>query len=190
MSINNGKNYPFEAIKNATDEEIKQMAEGNKNLFKLLSFCFKNNVETFSCCGDGKYMPYITLVLSRESKGYINSLIKNLGGYSNVFPTFDNFDLEKHDNHILITHDIKVYYDSNFNYSDEVKKLCVGFYFSRRITEEGFGQMLKCLKTEKREQDLEEIKEIRNQMMSNLLDDNDDYRAETNFKALNFILEH
>ena len=68
MGINNGTNYPFEMIKNSTEQEIKEIAEGNNALGELLQFCFKNDIETFSCCGDGTYMPYLTLVLNKNSK--------------------------------------------------------------------------------------------------------------------------
>lgn len=78
-----------------TDQDIKEWAEGNKYLERLLIACRENGVPSMFCCaGHDKNKPaYIMLKMNKETIGKIYSIINSLKNTDNISIDFSRIPI-------------------------------------------------------------------------------------------------
>jgi len=135
MNYNNGSTTNFDKIEDYI-KAAKEFSEGDKELEKLLLYCFSNRIKTVACCKGHKEketLPYISLSYNENNKEIIYemmslfnnydiniSFIKSIGGYIfSIYSLKENFELFKIINNYLksktkeinITPDFQSYID-------------------------------------------------------------------------------
>lgn len=145
MIYNNGSTINFDKIENYYIA-AKEFSEGNKDLEKLLLYCFGNGIKTVACCAGHKeksQLPYIALSYNENNKELIYHLMtlfnnsdifisytKSIGGcifsIHSVKEDFELFkvinnSLEINDKSRTITEDFKMYIDiMNASYENDI----------------------------------------------------------------------
>ena len=135
MIYNNGSTTNFDKIEDYI-KAAKEFSEGDKELEKLLLYCFSNRIKTVACCKghkENKSLPYIAFSYNENNKEFIYNLmslfnnydinisfVKSIGGYIfsirsikedfELFKTINNY-LEEKTKDINITDDFKQYID-------------------------------------------------------------------------------
>lgn len=125
-------------MKNITDfkKAIKEFAEGNLELEKLLLNCYKNKIETIACCkghDDGKRKPYVSFTYTPQNKKFINALLNGIQNSPYNFRYFKVYEKQSFINieaidpkdanqffHLL--NDIVTEFDRERNYEEELSE--------------------------------------------------------------------
>ncbi len=76
MEFNNGAPIDFDIIKANREIAVKEIAEGNPSLERLMNYCIDNNIRTYASCGDDA--AYISFELNDKSRDILFSLIRKI----------------------------------------------------------------------------------------------------------------
>ena len=79
---------PFDEVLKNKDKYIEMFSEGNIGLSNLLNYCFYNNIETLSCCGDS--YPQIVFIITEENR----NIMENLYGTISKLPDEDRQNID------------------------------------------------------------------------------------------------